>query len=297
MFYKSMVLFFFYIFNYLFIFNNLFEFCNEIVFKKSLRIFNISLWDYYFGLVISTFIFFCLFFITFYIIKIFNKNNFNSLNLDLIFFENKYHFNLISSINYLDYIAFSLCFLGIPIFTIFTNSYSYGGLFVDIDKNLISFILNVLTFQWGFDFYLLSFKPIYFTRIFYPISKFIKNISISELFLNISNYNLLSEFNFFIESNNFYNFEEVFKINIIIPNRTPILIKTFSKDVNHCLGIIDLGLKLDSIGEKILVGYMNIFTTEGKQIDFLCFEYCGNKHSDMIGSITILNFLYLNFLL
>lgn len=263
--------------------------------KNELKISTTFVWDYYYGLVISLFIFCFVVFVISYIIRTFNSNNFNLfLDLDLIFLERSLN-NVKNYNEYFEYIFFSICFLGIPIFSIYTTSYSYGGLYLDSEKSRVPYVLRVVTFQWGWDVVLFKFDPCYINFILYP------GYSNSRLGVDIGGVKLdleiagLKRITPIFTCDSFYHNKNSFGVSFLVPSEFPVLIETFSKDVNHCLGVIDLGLKLDSTGEKILVNYLTIFPINKSQINFFCFEYCGLKHSEMVGSILTLRDVDIDF--
>ncbi len=75
--------------------------------------------------------------------------------------------------------------------------------------------------------------------------------------------------------------------DLVVPVDRPIKILGSSKDVLHCLYLPDFRVKKDVVPNRYTVQWFEA-TTPG-EYRIYCAEYCGTKHSEMIGTVRVLS--------
>lgn len=76
----------------------------------------------------------------------------------------------------------------------------------------------------------------------------------------------------------------------MLPNFKFVKVNGFSTDVNHCLYIPFLGVKYDIFeerGQEVLIIFDTVY--ERSFYYFVCYEYCGRRHPDMLGIFLVLD--------
>lgn len=74
---------------------------------------------------------------------------------------------------------------------------------------------------------------------------------------------------------------------ITVPVNQPVKITLKSEDVIHCLFIPALRAKKDAVPGRL--NQLDIQSSSTGTFDFLCTEYCGVNHSQMIGELHVLD--------